>query len=321
MRALTSALIAFSVMFVTSARSDSYPTEAVTIINPFPAGSPVDLVARVAAEELQKSFGRPFVVLSKPGAGGVIGAQSVATAKPDGHTLLLTSTSTQVIAPEVRKQVPYDPKRAFKPIGQITRAAQVVVVHPSLPAKSLQELIDYAKANPEKVTYGSSGFGTILHLAAELFQARTHAKLFHVPYNGAAPALTALVGGHVQVLFDSVSNAAPQVEAGKVRALAVLSSERSDMLPDVPTAEELGIKGLEFPGWMGLFAPSGVPDDIIEKLDAALKANLSNPEVIARFKKAGLISDYVGAQKFQSMLDKQTDLIREIVSAAKIERQ
>jgi tripartite-type tricarboxylate transporter receptor subunit TctC len=307
--------------WTSAAAAETYPVRRVTMINPFPPGSPVDVVARMTAEELQKEFGQPFIVDNRAGAGGVIGANVVARARPDGYTLLLTSASTQIIAPVLRAEMPYDTIRDFRPISLIAWGPTLVVVHPSLPVRSLQELVAYARANPEAVAYGSSGTGTILHLSGELFQERTGTRLLHVPFSGAAPAATALLGGQVQLMFDSINNAMNQVRAGQLRGLAVLTRERFAGLPDVPTAAEAGMTDLEFPAWIGLLAPAGTPDDVVQALERAVRQRLGAPAVAERLRAAGLFPELSTSAEFAAALPQQISLIERIAAAARIPKQ
>lgn len=303
------------------ASAETYPARGVRLVNPFPPGSPVDLVARLAAEELQQALGQFFVVENRPGAGGTIGANYVARARPDGYTLLVTSASTQVIAPVVRAEMPYDPLKDFRPVSLVAQGPVIVVAHPSLPATTLLELVAQSRRSPDALAYASSGTGTILHLAAELFQARTGTRLLHVPFNGAVPASTALLGGQVQVMFDSISNAAPQVRTGAIRALAVMTPRRFAGLPDVPTAAEAGVPGLEFPAWIGIFAPAGTPDDVVQALERALKDRLGTPAMTERMLNAGLIPDLLGGTAFAAALPDQIRLVQGIAAAANVPKQ
>lgn len=303
------------------AAAETYPARGVRLVNPFPPGSPVDLVARLAAEELQQAFGQFFVVENRPGAGGTIGANFVARARPDGYTLLVTSASTQVIAPVVRAEMPYDPLKDFRPVSLIAQGPVIVVVHPSVRATTLSELVELARRSPDALAYASSGTGTILHLAGELFQNRTGTRLLHVPFNGAVPASTALLGGQVQVMFDSISNAAPQVRTGAVRALAVMTPQRFVGLPEVPTATQAGVPDLDFPAWIGMFAPSGTPDDIVQALERALKERLGAPAVKERMLNAGLIPELLGGSAFAAALPQQIRLVQSVAAAANVPKQ
>lgn len=300
---------------------ESYPARPVKLINPFPPGSPVDVVARPFAQKLQEAWGRGVVVENKAGAGGTLGAELAARATPDGYTLLLTSASTHVIAPALRQSLPYDPNKDFVPIALIAHGPTAIVVHPSVPARTLDEFVKYARANPGKLAYASSGPGTILHLNGELFAARSGAQLLHVPYKGAVPAATDLLAGQVQVMFDSIANAAPQVKAGKLRALAVLMPTRSPLMPDVPTAAEQGFEKLEFPAWIGLFAPGRTPPGIVAQIIDTVHRVTSQPELRDRFIQAGLLpTDLTGAAFGQLVIANQK-AVAELVRSAKIPLQ
>ena len=304
-----------------AAWAQAYPGRAVKIINPFPPGSPVDVVARLVAQKLGEAWNQPVVVDSKPGAGGTMGAELVARAPADGYTLLVTSASTHVIAPALRKTMPYDAMKDFTPIALIAHGPTVVVVHPSVPVRTLAEFVQYAKANPGKVAYASSGSGTILHLTGELFASRTGTELLHVPYKGAVPASTDLLGGQVQAMFDSISNAAPQVKAGKLRALAVLTPTRSSLMPDVPTAIEAGFPGLDFPAWIGLFAPANVPRDVVTQTLKALNAAMAQPETRERLVQAGLVPAMVLEADFARTIVANQKVVADLVRQANIPQQ
>lgn len=301
--------------------AQTYPGRPVRIINPFPPGSPVDVVARLVAQKLQDAWGQGVIVESKAGAGGTVGAEMVARAPADGYTLLMTSASTHVIAPALRKSMPYDANKDFVPIALVAYGPTVVVVHPSLPVRTLAEFVQYAKANPGKVAYASSGSGTILHLNGELFASQTGVELLHVPYKGAVPASTDLLGGQVQAMFDSISNAAPHVKAGKLRALAVLTPARSPLMPDVPTATEVGFDGLEFPAWIGLFAPAGVPREVVAQCTKALQAAMAQPEFRDRLIQSGLIPAMVMEADFGRMIVANQKTVADLVRKANIAQQ
>ena len=296
----------------------TYPTRAVKLINPFPPGSPVDAVARLVQQILHDDWGQTVVVDSKPGAGGTLGSDQVAKAAPDGYTLLVTSSSSHAIAPAVRKQLPFDARADFTPLAQIGIGPTMVVVHPSVPAKTLAELVDYAKANPGKLTYASSGPGTILHLMGELFTWKTGTQMLHVPYRGAVPASTDLLGGQVHAMFDSISNATPQVKAGKLRALAVITPKRSEQLPDVPTVAEAGFAGIDFPTWIGMFGPAKLPAEVTNKVIRSLEEAFKKPEPGERLLQAGIIPTLVTGAEFARQRDKDQAQVAELVKQAKI---
>jgi tripartite-type tricarboxylate transporter receptor subunit TctC len=301
--------------------AQAYPGRVVKIINPFPPGSPVDVVARLVAQKLQEGWGQAVVVENKAGAGGTMGAELVAHAPPDGYTLLVTSSSTHVIAPALRKTMPYDANKDFVPIAMVAYGPTVIVVHPSLPVKTLAEFVQYARANPGKVAYASSGLGTILHLSGELFASTTGTELLHVPYKGAVPASTDLLAGQVQAMFDSISNAAPQVKAGKLRALAVLTPSRSPLMPDVPTAVEAGFPGLDFPAWLGLYAPAGVPREVVAQCIKALQAGMAQPETRERLLQAGLIPALALEGDFAKIMVADQKIVADLVKRANIPLQ
>lgn len=301
------------------AQASAYPEKPIRIINPFPPGSPVEFIGRQVADRLSKAFGRPVLVESRAGAGGTIGANFVAKSAPDGYTLLVTTPSTIAVAPSLYKSLPYDPVRDFAGIWSVMSAGLVVVVNPKIPANSLAELLAYAKANPGKVAYASSGVGTTQHLAAELFKTRTGADLLHVPYKGGAPASADLMAGHVQVMFDALSNVRPAVLDGRLRALAVLRGKRARALPDVPTAAEAGVNNVEQPGWIGVFAPSATPSEILNRLVSTTAKEMADPEVVARLMGAGNDNEYVIGAALTKKLADDNVLFAEIVRRAGIQ--
>jgi tripartite-type tricarboxylate transporter receptor subunit TctC len=311
-------LLAAGVLAGPAARAESYPAHTIRIVNPFPPGSPVDVVARPLAQKLQELLGQAVVVENKAGAGGTVGAEMVARAPADGYTLLVTSASTHVIAPVLRKSMPYDALKDFVPLALVAHGPTAIVVHPSLPVHTLAEFVQYARAHPGKVAYASSGPGTILHLNGELFAAKTGTELLHVPYKGAVPASTDLLAGQVQAMFDSITNAAPQVKAGKLRALAVLTPQRSPLMPDVPTAQEQGFQGLEFPAWIGVFAPAGTPRDVVARLEDALKTIMAQPDLRERFVQAGLIPASIQGADFAREILAHQKIVADLVRTAHI---
>jgi tripartite-type tricarboxylate transporter receptor subunit TctC len=300
------------------AQASSFPDKPIRIVNPFPPGSPVEFIGRLVADRLAKAFGRPVLLESRAGAGGTIGANFVAKSAPDGYTLLVTTPSTIAVAPALYKSLPYDPVKEFAGIWSVMSAGLVVVVNPKVPATNLTEFLAYVKANPGKVNYASSGVGTTQHLAAELFKTRTGADLLHVPYKGGAPASTDLMAGHVQVMFDALSNVRPAVLDGRLRALAVLRGKRARALPDVPTASEAGVNNVEQPGWVGVFAPSATPSDIMSKLIATTVKEMADPDVVAKLMGAGNDNEYVVGPALTKKLADDNVLFAEIVKRAGI---
>ena len=270
----------------------TYPTKPIRIVVPFPAGGTTDILARAVAQRLSDTLGQPAVVDNRPGAGGNIGAELVAKASPDGHTLLMGTVGTHAINASLYSKMPYDHVRDFAPIILVAGVPNVLVVHPSVPVNSVQELIAYAKANSGKLNFASSGSGTSIHLAGELFKTMAGVQMAHVPYKGSAPAVTDLLGGQVQLMFDNLPSALPHIKAGKLKALAVTSATRAAALPDVPTIAESGLAGFDATSWFGLLAPAGTPQPIIAKLNSEVAKWLASAE--AKEKMAGLGANAAG---------------------------
>ncbi|WP_442594598.1 Bug family tripartite tricarboxylate transporter substrate binding protein [Parapusillimonas sp. JC17] len=268
----------------------AYPTGPVTTVVSFPPGNSADLVGRTITQKLQDSLGQSFIVDNKGGAGGTIGIEYVTRAKPDGYTISITSLSPISVIPAVKK-VPYDPVKQLVPISLLAQGPMVVVVDKNSPFNTLQELIDYAKANPGKLNYGSLGPGTISQMTTELFKSAAGIDLTEIPYKGSAQALTDLIGGQIQVLFDGNASAMRQMEAGTVKGLAVTIPKRSPLMPDTPSIAETNIPGLQnfqSQGWMGAFAPAGTPPEVIAILHKEMQKALKSPDVIERFAASGL---------------------------------
>jgi len=257
--------------FSPAAASAAYPDRVIRIVVPFAPGGGTDVVARTLAQEMARDLGANIVVENKPGAGTIIGTQAVATSAPDGYTLLM-GTFANAVNPSLNAKLPYDPHRDFAPVALIARSFNIVVVNPKSPFHSIADLIAAAKAEPEKLSYGTYGTGTSAHLAGELFKTLAGVKLTTVPYKGAAPAITDLVGGQIQVMFTTVASAAALISAGQLRALAVTSAERSPAFPDLPTVAEAGVPGYAAESWYGLFAPAKTPADVIDRLNKAAAA-------------------------------------------------
>jgi tripartite-type tricarboxylate transporter receptor subunit TctC len=249
-----------------------YPDRSVRIVVPFAPGGGTDVIARALAQEMAKDLGVAVIVENKPGAGTIIGTQWVATSEPDGYTLLM-GTFANAVNPSLQAKLPYDPHKDFAPVALIARSFNIVVVNPKSPIKSIADLIAAAKADPDKLSYGTFGTGTSAHLAGELFKNLAKVNLTTVPYKGAAPAITDLIGGHTEVMFTTVASAASLIEAGQLRALAVTSAERSPAFPQLPTVAEAGVPGYVAESWYGLFAPAKTPADVIGRLNkSAAKA-------------------------------------------------
>jgi tripartite-type tricarboxylate transporter receptor subunit TctC len=287
-RRIALGLLALAVGLQSSAvRAEMFPTRAVRLIVPNPAGGSNDAAARSLAQALTEIWQQPVLVENKPGGGGNIGTQAAATAPADGYTYLVSSPGPIVINPSLYRKLPIDPARDFTPIALLATVPIVLVVNPRLPASTLSELLQLAKNGTEQLNYASSGIGSTHHLSAELFKKMTGAKLRHVPYRGAAPAMNDLIAGHVPILFDNLPTVIPQVQAATVRALAVASPQRLNSLPDVPTFEEAGLVGFEASSWFGVLAPAGTPTDIVSKVTADIKQVMSRPSLRKSFEVTG----------------------------------
>src|SRR5436190_11110451 len=261
-RILAALALAVLVSLAPCALAQSYPVKPIRFVVPYPAGGPLDTVARLLGQKVSESVKQPVIVDNKPGAGGNIGADAVAKSPADGYTLLMGAVATHAINPTLYASIPYDPVRDFQPITQVASTPNVLIVNPSVPATNVREFIAYAKANPGKLNFGSGSTGSAGHLAGELFKTMAGVEMIHVPYKGAAPAMQDLIGGQVQLMFDNYASAATQVRAGKVKALAVTTAKRSALAPDLPTIAESGLPGFDINTWFGIFAPAGTPREI-----------------------------------------------------------
>jgi tripartite-type tricarboxylate transporter receptor subunit TctC len=273
------AVAAIAIVPMGQAVAQSYPARPVTLVVPFPAGSTTDLVGRILSEELAKSLGQNVVVDNRGGAGGGVGTESVARSAPDGYTLLMGTIGTHSINPAVYAKINYDPIADFAPIIQFGTAPNVLVVNPSLPVKSVKELIAYVRERPGQVNYASSGNGTSNHLSGAMFAAREGLKATHVPYRGGAQAITDLLRGEVQFMFYHYLPLLPHIAEGKLRAIAITSAKRIDALPDVPVMKEAGMEDFEVSAWFGVWAPAKTPDDVAGKLHTTISGIINSPEV------------------------------------------
>jgi tripartite-type tricarboxylate transporter receptor subunit TctC len=279
-----------------------YPNKPIKLIIGFPAGGPLDQHARLWADKLGTVLGQPIVVEYKAGAGGTIGATEVAKAAPDGYTLLLANTGTMVINPALYKKINYDTIKDFVPVARTAMQPLAIVVNPNFAPKTIAELIDYAKKNPSKVNYGSAGAGGISHLVPEMFEKATGITLTHVPYKGSAPAFNDLIGGQVQMMAESVPQAATYAKSGKLRALAVTSKTRNPALSDTPTLIEAGVKDFEVVGFYGLLAPAATPLGVVDKISSALKTILEEPAMSKRMIDSGADPAFLGREAFGAFL-------------------
>ncbi len=301
-RRMTLVLACAALAAPAAATAQAFPSKPVTILIGFPAGGPLDAHARLLAEKLAAQLGQPVVIDYKAGAGGTVGAQAVAQSAPDGHTLLMANTGTMVINPAVYSKLPYQTLKDFAPVARTAQQPLALVVNPAVPAKTVAELVALAKAGPGKLNYGSAGNGGISHLVPEMFKAATGSFIVHIPYKGSAPAFTDLMAGQVQLMAESVPQAAQYVKAGKLRALAVTSAQRNPALPDTPTMIEAGIPGFEVVGFYGVLAPALTPRPVLDKLSAAFKAVLDNPEIRSRMVQQGADPAFLGHEDFSRFL-------------------
>jgi tripartite-type tricarboxylate transporter receptor subunit TctC len=301
----------------TGAHASEYPTRPIRLVVPFSAGGSADSVGRIMAQELNTPLGNPVIVENRPGASGNIGAEAVASAKPDGYTLLL-ATSPFAVNISLYRKLSYHPARDFTPISLVALQPNVLVVHPSLPVRTVADLIVYAKSHPGELNFGSSGAGASQHLAAELFMRQAEVEMTHVPYRGGAAAMTDLLAGRVHLMFETLPSALPHVRDGRLRPIAVTTSHRSDQLPQVPTFSESGLPNCESRGWLGIVAPAGTPREIIEKLSTLAREIVRKRAVADLLKTMGL--EVVGSSptEFRSFVGAEIEAYRELIAKAKI---
>jgi tripartite-type tricarboxylate transporter receptor subunit TctC len=307
MRMLSSFLcLCFLTMSGVSARAQDYPTRPVKIIVPFGAGGPADLYARIVAQHLSDALKGSFVVDDRPGAGAVIGTSEVAKAAPDGYTLLMMS-NTHTVNETILPNKPYKLMRDLVPVAPVNYSDLVMVVHPSVEAKNLAEFTALAKARPGGLNYASSGTGTPYHMAGELFKALSGTDIVHIPYRGSGEARNAVIGGHVQMMIDAVTTMAPNVEAGQVRALGVSGQSRSSVLPNVPTIAEAGVPGYEATIWLGFMAPKGMPEAIVQKLNAEIQKVLKRDDIKQDWAKQGATPLLMSPAEFGDYINKDIE--------------
>ncbi|CAB3908464.1 tripartite tricarboxylate transporter substrate binding protein [Achromobacter denitrificans] len=290
----------------TAARADGYPERPVKWIVPFPPGGAMDSIARTLGESMGKQLNTSFIVENRAGAGGNIGAASVARAKPDGYTILIVANG-MAVNPALYADLNYDPIKDFAPISLLAVVPNVLVTNPARTgANSVQDVIAKAKAQPNHYTYASAGVGTSIHLAGELFLSMANVEMLHVPYKGSGPAIADLLGGQVDYMFDSITSAKPHIEAGKLRALGVTTRKRSAALPDVPTIAESGLPGYELMPWFAAFAPAGTPPEVVTKLNAAMRQALADPKVRATLDSIGAESIGGSPEELRDHLGRET---------------
>jgi len=288
-RLLSLVVAAAAVALAAPAPAQTYPSKPIRFVVPFPPGGPLDITGRAIAQKLAESWGQPVVVDNRPGAGGGIGAELVAKSPGDGYTLLMGAVSTHAINPSLYAKVPYDPQKDFVPVALVAQVPNILVVNPSLPVHSVKELIDYARAKPGALSFGSGSTGSTGHLAGELFKTMAGVDMVHIPYKGGAPAMQDLLAGQTQLMFDNLANALPQVKAGKLRALAVTTSKRSPAVPDLPTVAESGLPGFDLTTWFGVFVPAGTPPETVAKLNAEIVKALASKDLAERLAAMGTV--------------------------------
>lgn len=301
--------------------ADDYPSRSIRLIVPFAAGGGNDTVARLVGQGLAAELGQPVVIDNRPGAGGIVGAEAAARAPADGYTVFLGGVGSHAINPNLHANLSYDPVKDFAPVSLIASAPLILVVHPSVPARNVRELIALAKARPGTLNYASNGNGSSSHLAAVMFASMTGIDMVHVPYKGLSPALSDLLSGQVQVMFSSVVAIVPHIKAGTLRPLAVSSRERLSLLPDLPTVAESGVPGYQSSSWYGILAPAGTPPAIVGRLNAALVKVVAQPDVREALAREG--ADPVGSspQAFGAFIVAEKQRLGEVIAKAKVPMQ
>jgi tripartite-type tricarboxylate transporter receptor subunit TctC len=313
--------IVLALLFAASAALAQYPERPVRVLVGYPPGGGTDLVARLVAQPLSERWKQPVVVENRPGANAIIATEAVVKAKPDGYTLLMAYATELALNPATHKALPYEPVRDLAPITQLASAPLVMAVHSSLSAQSVRDLVALAKSKPGALSYSSSGSGSVHHFAGELFKLRSGADIVHVPYKGSGPATADAVSGQVQVTFASVASVLRFVQAGRLRALAVTSRERSSQLPDVPTAIEAGVAGVELTSWYGLLAPAGTPASVVSKAAADVAAVLALPEVQKGFTAQGLDMAKSSPAAFAAFIREEAEKYARIARASSIQQE
>ena len=299
-----------------AAQAQNFPTKPIRLVCPFPPGGAVDIASRAIAAELSKTIGQPVSVENKPGAGGNIGGVEVARSAPDGYTLLMTTSGINGINPVLYRKMPFDPNKDLTSVAALVSLSNVLVAHPSVKAANVAELLALLKSNPGKVTFASSGSGTSIHMSGEMFMHLTGTRMIHVPYKGSAPAITDLLGGQVQVMFDNIPSALPHIRSGKLRALATTGAKRDPALPDLPTIAEAGVNGYEAGVWFGLAAPAGTPADVIAKISTEAIKGTRSPEFVKRMTELGYVIMGQGPEQMTAMLKAEIERWTPVIKAS-----
>jgi len=288
-RILSKILAGATFIAAASIHAQTYPAKPIRLICPFPPGGAVDIASRAIAQELSKTIGQSVIVENKPGAGGNIGGAEAARSAPDGYTLFMTTSGINAINPALYAKMPFDPNKDLAPISVLVSLSNVLVVHPSVKANSVADVIALAKAQPGMLNYASSGSGTSIHMSGEMFKFMTKTDITHIPYKGSAPAISDLLGGQVMMMFDNIPSALQHIKAGKLRALATTGAKRDPTLPDLPTIAEAGVPGYDSGVWFGLTVPAGTPKDIVAKLSAESIKGTKSPEFVKRMTDLGYV--------------------------------
>lgn len=296
----------------------TYPDRPVTVIVPFPPGGATDIVGREISDRLARALGQPFVVENRSGASGNIGMEAAARAAPDGYTLVVGAPQTLTINPQLFKSNPFKPQKELDPIVVVATVPNVLIINPELPVSSVKALIAYAKARPGEVNYGSSSIGGTPHLSSELFKSMTDTDILHIPYRGSSPALTDLMGGQIDMMFDNLPAALPHIKSGRVKALAVTTKQRSDAAPELPTMDEAGVSGFESQGWFSLLAPAGTPPAVLEKINAEVNKILDTDTFKERLANVGAQPMGGSIADFRQLLDTETQRWSKVIKFADI---
>ena len=308
----------FGTQLVLAQSPVNYPVKPIRLVVPFTPGGSTDILARAIGLELTKAWGQPVVIENVPGAGGSIGADKVAKAPADGYTLLMGHIGTLAVNPSLYPNLPYDPVKNFAPVAWVARVPNVLVVHPSVKATTVQELVALAKSKPGQLNYGSGGNGSAANLATEYFKMQTGTSLLHIPYRGTAPAVTDLVGGQIQVLFTGAPAVMGQIKSGQVRALAVSSPKRMDALPDLPTVADAGYKDFEADQWYGVVAPTGTPKDIVAKLNSQINQSLNSAELKTRLNNEGAVATPNTPEVFGSLIQSEIARWKPVIQSGRV---
>lgn len=299
-----------------TAQAQTYPSKPIRLICPFPPGGAVDISSRALAAELSKSLGQVVTVENRPGAGGNVGALEAAKAAPDGYTIFMSTSGIQAINPALYKKMPLDPNKELVPVSALVSLANVLVVHPSVKANTVRELIALARSNPSGMTYASSGNGASTHMSGEMFKVMTQTNIVHVPYKGSAPAMTDLLGGQVHMFFDNIPSALPHVKTGKLRALGTTGARRDPALPDIPTIAEAGVPGYETGVWFGVMVPAGTPKEVISKLSAETVKATKAADFVKRMTELGYVILGTSPERMAEMLQVELERWPPVVKAS-----